>query len=62
MVTGVDHLSVEVEDGSGFEIMYGELASSQVENRGEGAEIVEVIPIAVAVSVGGEGDPPPETW
>jgi hypothetical protein len=58
----VDHLSVEVEEGSGFERAYAEPASSHVENEMEGIEVVDVVPIVVAVSVGAAGDPPPVTW
>lgn len=61
MAAGVDHLSVEVEDGSGFERAYEEPASSQVEKEVEGAGVVDVVPSDVDVSVGGAGNPPPDT-
>ena len=57
-----DHLSVEVEEGSGFDRTYWAPASSQLMLGLVDSGVVEVTPIEVAVSVGAVGFPPPVIW
>jgi hypothetical protein len=62
VAASVDHLCVEVEDGSGFDRAYWVPASSQVVLGLVESGVVEVTPSEVAVSVGAVGVPPPVIW
>jgi hypothetical protein len=59
VATVVDHLSLEVDDGSGFDNAYWEPTSSHSVTGLEDKVMLEVAPNTVPVSAGGVGEPPP---